>query len=113
MNLRLTRLPKKAKAEHDEQVQNQFLAEQKFQASALLTEIQNRCETLTKKCESSGLSNLTDFQIFELGKNMGSIDTEMREIFGKVTAFSKFASVCGDEMEKMLMEPEALQVKAL
>ena len=104
---------KKAKAEHDQEVQDQFLAEQKFQAAALLTEIQNRCETLTKKCESSGLSNLTDFQIFELGKNVASIDTEMREIFGKVTAFSKFASVCGDEMVKMLKEPEALQAKAL
>ena len=103
----------RAKADHEEEVHKQFIAEQKFQASVLLTEIQNRCDTLIKRCRSSGLGDLTDFQIFEHQKNMGSIDSEMREIFGKVTAFSKIAVRCGEEKADMLKDPEALQARAL
>ena len=103
----------KAKAEHEQEVQKQFVVEQKFQAGVLLSEIKNRCDTLTLKCKSSVLANMTDHQLFERQKNMESLDNEMREIFGKVTAFSKIASMCGELKDEMLKEPEALQKKAL
>ena len=44
---------------------------------------------------------------------MGAVDSEMRETFGKVTAFSKIASTCGNEKADLLKEPEDLQSKAL
>ena len=103
----------KMKADHEEEVQKQFIIEQKFQASVLLSEIKNRCDTLIKKCGITDLADLTDHQIFQLQKNMGTVDSEMREIFGKVTAFSKIASTCGDEKADLLKEPEDLQSKAL
>ena len=103
----------KAKAQHEEMVHQQFLSEQKFKSTVLLTEIKNRCESLIKRCTSDVLANLTDFQIFECQKNMGSLDGEMREIFGKVTEFSKIAALCGEEKDVMLREPEDLQAKAL
>ena len=103
----------KAKAKHEQELQEQFLAEQKFQAGVLLSEIQNRCDALAKKCRSSVLNDLSDFQIFEQQKNMESVDKEMREIFGKVTAFSKIAATCGEEKADMLKNAEALQAKAL
>ena len=103
----------KEKVEHENRTRNQFIAEQKFQAKALQTELKNRCDGLVKKCRSDSLKSLTDFQIFDLQKDMVSVDTEMREIFGLVTAFSKIAATCGDEKEDLLKEPEALKDKAL
>ena len=49
----------KAKAQHEEEVHQRFLSEHKFQATVFLTEIKNRCETLTKRCTSGDLASLT------------------------------------------------------
>ena len=101
------------KTRREEELQAVFLCEQKFQASAILNEIENRCNTLIKKCNITALRTLSDHQIFEHQKNMCSIDCETREIFEKVTAFSKIAATCGDEKEKMLVEPLKFQENAL
>ena len=103
----------KAKAEHEKEVQKKYIAEQKFQASALLTEIKNRCDSLAKRCNRSVLNDLSDFQILEKQKNMGLVDREMHDIFGRVTAYSKIAATCGEEKADMLKEAEALQADAL
>ena len=104
---------KKANAAQEKQTREKFIAEQKFQAKALLTELKNRCESLIKKCCNESLKTLTDYQILDLQKDMVSVDTEMREIFGVVTAFSKIAATCGDEKDDLLKEPEALKEEAL
>ena len=103
----------KEKADHEKQVRAKFVTEQKFQAKAMLTELKSRCGALIKKCCCDSLENLTDSQIFELQKNLIQVDTEMREIFGVVTAFSKIVATCGDEKDELLKEPENLKEGAL
>ena len=56
---------------------------------------------------------MSDHQILDCHKNLSSIDTEMREIFDKVTGFSKIAALCGDEKDQMLVKPRDLQEKVL
>ena len=103
----------KKKAEDDEQTRKNYISEQKFQAKALLTELKSRCDSLVQKCSLEKLKTATDFQILDLQKDAMSVDNEMREILGVVTAFSKIASNCGDEREELLKEPEALRKTAL
>ena len=103
----------KEKAEQEKRIREQFIVEQKFQAKALLTELKNRCDSLVQKCCCAKLKTSTDFQILDLQKDLVSVDKEMREIFGVVTAFSKIAATCGDEKEDLLKEPEALKQSAL
>ena len=101
------------KSRKEEEAQAAFLSEQKFQADAILTEIKNRCSTLTKKCDITTLRTLSDHQIFELQKNLNLLDCEAREILAKVTAFSQIASTCGDDKDQMLVEPKKCREEAL
>ena len=84
-----------------------------FSAESLEKEIKLRCETLTLKCDLSVFDSVSDYQVLELKKNLGSLDIELREIFQKISEFSKIASQCGDEKDKMLMIPLNHQEKTL
>ena len=99
------------KSRKEEEAQSAYLSEQKFQADAVLTEIKNRCSTLTKKCDITTLRTLSDHQVFELQKNLNLLDCEAREILAKVTAFSQIASTCGDDKDQMLVEPKNVERK--
>ena len=103
----------KDRLEREAQAEKKYLSEQKFQANAMLSEITNRSSSLVKKCDSKSLQNLSDFQIFELQKELKSVDIEMREMFASVTAYSKVASLCGDEKDDMLRKAEKLRKTAL
>ena len=59
------------------------------------------------------LQDLSDFQIFELQKELISVDNEMREIFSAVTSYLKIASTCGKDKDDMLKEAEDAKKKAL
>ena len=100
------------KKRQEEDISKKLIDEKKFQAKAMLSEIHNRSESLVKKCTKS-LQNLSDFQVFELVKDLKSVDIEMREIFGTVTAYSLLASACGDEKDILLEKVEKLRKSAL
>ena len=47
--------------------------------------MQNLSKTLIMKCDVSFFDSISDYQLLELNKNMGSLDIELREIFQKVS----------------------------
>ena len=100
------------KKKEEEEISKKFISDQKFQANAILSEIKNRCDSVVKKCSVS-LSDLSDFQLFELQKDLRLVDIEMRELFGSVTAYSKIASTCGVEKDALLKKAEDEKKKAL
>ena len=73
-----------------------FINKQTFYAQNLSREIEMCCRELSQKCNVE-LKTMSDFQILECQKNMSALDSEMHEIFDKVTSFSKIAALCGGE----------------
>ena len=88
-------------------------AEHLFNAKTLSSEIKLRSNALVLRCDCSNLKSLSDHQILELYRKVPFIDTELREIFDKFTAFSQAASLCGDQKDALLVEPKRLQDEAL
>ena len=102
----------KEQSEYEEKLRNEkeahesFIGEKKFQIKIISQEIKSRCEELVSKCDVTGLPTLSDQEIFGRWKNVDKIDSEMRKIFDKLSDLTKLASVCGDEREEMLDEPQ-------
>ena len=94
-------------------IQDAFVNEQLFNAQTLATEIELRSTALVRRCDSDNLKSMGDHQILERNKNLSFLDTELREIFNKFTAFSKVAALCGAKKDALLVEPGDHQDKAL
>ena len=100
------------RSEHEKQTHADFLNEQRFNIEILSKELEMRCNALIKNCNTSELSNMTDYQVLECHKNRHVIDTELREIFDKFTSLSKVAALCPDR-DEMLRKPRLDQKNAL
>ena len=101
------------KSRLEQETRSAFIREQKFHANVLKKEIEVRCTSIKTSCDHTVLSDMTDHQILERYKNMTSLDCEMREIFDKVTSYSKIAALCDEERDDMLKSPLEFQEKAL
>ena len=97
-----------SKVSHDS-----FEREQKSCIDILTNEIELRSKTLVAKCQSSTLSRLNDYELLDRRKNLGSIDVEMREIFGKFSEISKVVVSLGPGNDGLLSKSQKLQDKAL
>ena len=100
------------KTEQEKQSHNDFENEQRFNIDILSKELEMRCNALIKNCNTSALSNMTDYQVLECHKNRHVIDTELREIFDKFTCLSKVAALCPDR-DELLLKPRLDQKNAL
>ena len=100
------------KSAHEKLVHSEFVKEQKFTCNILSDELEMRCTALIKNCNVADLEKMTDYQILECHKNRYAIDTEMREIFEKFSAFSKVAALC-PERDTLASGPRLNQKKAL
>ena len=71
-----------------------------------------RCSELDRKCDIN-LESMGDYQILEFSKNISSMDSEMREIFDRVTSLSKIAAFFGEGATNVLEAPISQQNKTL
>ena len=98
---------------HEQQIAHKtFISEQKFYAQNLSREIELCCGEVSQKCNVE-LKTISLCQILECQKNMSVLNAEMREIFDKVTSFSKIAALYGGEANTLLENPSNWQEKTL
>ena len=113
LDTELKNLESQGKENREKKENEQFISEQRFNCQTLGGELEMRCDAMIKKCDLSGLSAMTDYQIFECNNKMHVIDTEMREIFDKFTSFSKIAATLPNERDALIKEPYVNQQRAL
>ena len=108
-----------AKTESDEKARlasesrQRLVDEHKFQASTISDEIEAICTDVKQKCDINSLSKMSDQEIFDASKNMVYIDSDMRNIFDKITGLSKVVSVCGSAKDALLKAPLQNKKEAL
>lgn len=93
--------------------QNNFISDKNSQASNILKELELRCSALITKCKVEDLDDLSDYQILDTHKNMSTKDTELREIFAKVTEYCTLAAFCGDKKDKLIENARNLEKETL
>ena len=101
------------KARNNKLAEETFLKEQKFSAEILSNEIEMRSNALVEKCDCVAVESLSDYQVLQCSKNMSVLDSEMCEIFDKVTTFSQIAALCSKDKDELLISPRNFQEKAL
>ena len=88
--------------EADKNANDAFVKEKMVQATILSENIKDRAKWMIGKCEVDKFDELDDFKIFDLYKNIGSIDVELREIFNKFTEFLQITALCGDKQDELV-----------
>ena len=94
---------KKIQEEKSCEKEMQLNSERKMSAKNLYDEIKVLAVNLSSRCEID-VSDITDYQILDLKKNVFNFTSELREILDKITSFSKLVPYCGKEEVKMMEE---------